>query len=54
MMSERQGHDKNNVLQIFRCEALNSWLKLDDCLWQDQPWFKLVVFFSSGSQCKFF
>ena len=23
----------------LRCEALNSWLKLDDCLWLDPPWF---------------
>ena len=21
------------------CEALDSWLKLDDCLWLDPPWF---------------
>ena len=23
----------------FRCEALNSWLKFDDCLWLDPSWF---------------
>ena len=23
----------------LRCEARNSWLKLDDCLWLDPPWF---------------
>ena len=23
----------------FRCEARNSWLKPDDCLWLDPPWF---------------
>ena len=28
--------------------SLNSWLKLDDCLWLDPPWF------SSGSQCWYF
>ena len=22
-----------------RCEARNSWLKLDDCLWLDPQWF---------------
>ena len=22
-----------------RCEARNSWLKPDDCLWLDPPWF---------------
>ena len=29
------------------CEALNSWLKLDDCLWLDPPcfnkWFSLAL-----------
>ena len=24
---------------ILVCEALSSWLKLDDCLWLDPPWF---------------
>ena len=24
---------------MLRCEALNSWLKLDNCLWLDPPWF---------------
>ena len=23
----------------LRCEALKIWLKLDDCLWLDPPWF---------------
>ena len=23
----------------LRCEARNSWLKPDDCLWLDPPWF---------------
>ena len=23
----------------FRCEAFNSWLKFDDCLWLDPSWF---------------
>ena len=25
----------------LRCETRNSWLKLDDCLWLDPPWFNL-------------
>ena len=25
----------------LRCEALSSWLKLDDYLWLDPPWFNL-------------
>ena len=35
-----------------RCEALNSWLKLDDCLWLDPPrfnyWFSIALARSVG------
>ena len=29
----------NLALYGLRCEARNSWLKPDDCLWLDPPWF---------------
>ena len=32
----------------LRCEARNSWLKLDDCLWLDPPWFSLALARSVG------
>ena len=39
VISCRMMHNLIKIHHMVRCEARNSWLKPDDCLWLDPSWF---------------